>query len=360
MESVNKKVVNIIVAIIICMVIMTIMNYSNHLKIVNAAWSNTQTIRSGFRVDSYFYNNLSSSLGQVTKYVGMLTPKKKMKLLSGYVQYSGLPASGITNWNISHMGEVLNPDTTYHIYISYVHTIDPNDDYTKYYRCCNTSGRQQDFENADFKFISTTDSIEYTIGYQMFYNNLPSVSVATPTQSQCFSEQDIAFAPSISVSDTNNDTLTCKCYFDYDTIAKDTKTVSNTATAQTVTFSQLNMSTLPQGIHMLRFEISDGYDTVNKSVVIRVDKSAPRLNKVNVTSTSTSITIKASATDNISGLDTNAYRYTIGSYVSAWTAQNTYTQSSLVSNTPYLIKIEVKDAKGHINSSFQKTYRTAN
>jgi hypothetical protein len=363
MESVNKnkKRLQRVLITFISLVIIVAIGSANQLNTANAAWSSTKYIGSTYSVGAFGgYGELNSSLGQVTKYIGTLTPKKKMKITSGSILYDDIPGGGITDFTISHMGEILNPGTAYNIYISFVHTITQSDPYSDSIINYNWSDTvNMDIENADYKLASTRERIQFSVCYQTFYNNLPSVSVTTPIQSQCFSEQDTAFAPSISVSDTNNDTLTCKCYFDYDTIAKDTKIVSNTATAQTVTFSPLNMSTLPQGIHMLRFEISDGYDTVNKSVVIRVDKSAPRLNKVDVTSTSTSITIKASATDNISGLDTNAYRYTIGSYVSAWTSQNTYTQNSLVANTPYLIKVEVKDAKGHINSSYQKTYRTA-
>ncbi|MCX7747308.1 MAG: fibronectin type III domain-containing protein [Clostridia bacterium] len=62
----------------------------------------------------------------------------------------------------------------------------------------------------------------------------------------------------ISVSDPDNDTLTCKVYLDSDTEPKDTKVITDTVSSKGV---MLNMGVVAEGTHLIRFEVSDGKDT---------------------------------------------------------------------------------------------------
>ena len=94
---------------------------------------------------------------------------------------------------------------------------------------------------------------------------------------------------------------------------------------------------------------------------IKVDKSAPTLGTVTLSSTSHGITVSGSATDSIAGLDAYPYRYTIGaSPATTWLSSSSYTsQNLLVPNTRYSMVFEAKDAKGHIASSTQSIYTKA-
>lgn len=193
-------------------------------------------------------------------------------------------------------------------------------------------------------------------------NTPPLVTSISPSTDSTFSEADTAFTPTVSVSDPDNDTVLCKYYVDSETTPRDTVTnIANTITPQTVTFSNgINMSTLTEGNHTIRFEVSDGIASpMSTSVNIKIDKSIPTLGSIGVNSTSSSIAVSGSATDSIAGLDPYPYRYTVGNNVTSWLNDSSYTQSGLTPNTSYAVKFEARDAKGHIASNTQSIYTQA-
>ena len=197
--------------------------------------------------------------------------------------------------------------------------------------------------------------------YKKLKNNVPTITTTIPGNT-ILTEKDTGYIPQISVSDPDNDLLTCKYYIDSETTPRDTKTIANTSTAQTVSFNSLNIGTLAEGTHTFKFEVSDGKVTtpVTQTVSFKVDKTNPILGSITRSSTINTISVSGSATDSIAGLDATPYRYTIGSEVSAWITSGTYTsQNNLAPNTQYLAKFEARDAKGHIASSSQNIYTKA-
>ena len=116
-----------------------------------------------------------------------------------------------------------------------------------YYQHYSLSGNQ-------WVFCVNTQTMSTTITA----NRNPTVSVTSPNSNQVFGEVDSIFTPSIAVSDVDNDTLTCKYYVDSETTPRETKTVSNTVSTQTVSFNALNVSTLTEGNHTIKFEVNDG------------------------------------------------------------------------------------------------------
>ena len=176
-------------------------------------------------------------------------------------------------------------------------------------------------------------------------NNCPIQTTLSPTQNELFSTADTNFIPQISVSDADNDTLTCKYYIDAEATPRETKTVPNTMTTQTISFSAINMTTLSEGTHTIKYVVCDSYDSVMQNISFTVDKTLPTLETVTRTSAINSITMSGSATDSFTGLAATPYRYTIGSEVSAWRTGTTYTSSSiLIPNTQYATKFEASDA----------------
>ncbi len=197
---------------------------------------------------------------------------------------------------------------------------------------------------------------EYSINYY------PVFEAVTPKQNEVFFEADTNFIPQITVSDENNDPLTCKYYIDSETTPRDTQSVNNTLETKSVSFSPIDMSLLSDGIHTITFEVTDGRTTIpfTQTINFQVDKSAPTLGEISTSSTTDTITINGSATDGISGLATEAYRYTIGSEVSSWIGSGIYTsQGNLTPNTQYQTGFEARDAKNHIASSFKNIYTKA-
>ncbi len=208
------------------------------------------------------------------------------------------------------------------------------------------------------------------VGYGNHYSDLweysinfyPIFEAVTPKQNEVFSEADTNFIPQITVSDENNDTLTCKYYIDSETTPRDTKSANNTTETKSVAFNPIDMSLLSEGTHTITYELTDGRTTepFTQTITFKVDKSAPTLGEITSSSTTDTITINGSATDSISGLAAEPYRYTIGSEVSSWLDSQTYTsQNNLTPNTQYPTKFEAKDAKGHILTSLQNVYTKA-
>jgi hypothetical protein len=188
---------------------------------------------------------------------------------------------------------------------------------------------------------------------------IPILEVVAPAQNQYLSERNSAFIPQVKVSDPDSDTLSFSYYIDSESSPRDTKSVTNTQTTQTVSFNALDIGTLSEGNHTLRFTVNDGTDTVQDFVDIIVDKTSPTLGSVNVSTTDTSIQISGSASDGIAGLDQKPYRYTVGSTISAWTGSTSYIQGSLIPNTGYEVKFEARDRVGHVARSIHNIYTKA-
>jgi hypothetical protein len=191
-----------------------------------------------------------------------------------------------------------------------------------------------------------------------YVNSLPNIN--TPSQIGTLSDADTGHVFQISVSDVDNDALTCKYYIDSEPTARDTKPATNTATVQTVSFSPININALTEGNHTIVYEVSDGTASpVTYSVTFKVDKSAPNLGTVTASSAIDSITVSGSATDSIAGMASYPYRYTIGSIPTSWTTSASYTKDSLTPNTPYPVAFEARDSAGHITSSTFSIYTRA-
>lgn len=190
----------------------------------------------------------------------------------------------------------------------------------------------------------------------------PSISFQNPMAGTSLSEADTAVQPVIVVQDNENDTLTCKYYIDSETTPRGTQTVSETSVAKTVTFTTaFNAATLSEGTHVLKAEASDGLSpTGTTTISFIVDKSAPIIGTVTVSSTSNSINVSGSATDGYSGMDAYPYRYTIGSQTTQWLTSGTYTSNpTLTPNTSYSIVFEARDKKGHIARYTSSRYTKA-
>jgi hypothetical protein len=182
-------------------------------------------------------------------------------------------------------------------------------------------------------------------------NVAPLLVSTSPSQNAILSEGK-SIELSMSVRDTFGDTLTCKYYID--SVLKETRTIFNTATAQTVSFNSLSIGTLLDGSRALKFEVSDGvFEPVSKTISILVDKS-PTISNVTSTPQDTSISIAATATDSITPVGSLQYQYTVGTVASGWKSSNTYTKISLLPDTIYTVKVEVKDASGNIATSEQQ------
>lgn len=178
----------------------------------------------------------------------------------------------------------------------------------------------------------------------------PKQEVVSPAADQMLSDLNTAFVPTVKVSDANNDTLTLKYFIDSESSPRDSKSISNTATEQTVSFNAFNAGALAEGPHTMNFTAYNGTDTVQSTVNFTVDKAAPAIGTVNLTSSDTSIGISGTASDSVSGLSSTPYRYTVGSDVSSWTASPSYSKAGLTPNTNYNVKFEAMDKAGHTSS----------
>jgi hypothetical protein len=219
-----------------------------------------------------------------------------------------------------------------------------HDDYTGYY-----SGTV---------YGDTTYYYAYNVTINYISNSSPTVNIVSPTQNMIFSETSTSFVPVIAVSDPEGDTLTCKVFIDSETSPRDTKTISNTQTIQNVSFNALNLGSLSQGTHTMKFTVADSMITKEATVSFKVDKTAPVIGSVSVTSTNDSITISGSATDNMAIHDV-PYRFYAGSNDSSWKTSNSHTFSNLPPNTQYQAKFVARDKVGHLSEKVQNIYTKA-
>ncbi len=198
--------------------------------------------------------------------------------------------------------------------------------------------------------------------YGTLQNTLPTISVTSPSPNGTFSEVTGYSTISLqgSVSDTNiGDVITTKYNIDGGT----TQTVSGTVTTSgSFTTTNISVGSLSEGSHTLSAWCVDnqGASSATTAIPFKVDKTAPTLGTVIVTSTTNGITISGSATDAIAGLDAYPYRYTVSTKTpTSWLTAASYTQSSLAANTQYTATFEARDAKGHIASKAQSIYTKA-
>ncbi|WNS43264.1 VWA domain-containing protein [Paenibacillus sp. MMS20-IR301] len=186
---------------------------------------------------------------------------------------------------------------------------------------------------------------------------IPTMEIVSPYGGQLISEG--SFIPALKVADLDNELLTLRYYLDSEPWAREEKSVTNTATAQIVSFSAANMGAISEGAHTLRFTVSDSSATVQDVVSIFVDKSNPLLGSIEVSSTDSQIQITGSASDTGSGLESAPYRYTIGSQSSGWTTAPGYSVGGLSPNTSYYTKFEARDKAGHISVKEQNMHTKA-
>ena len=187
----------------------------------------------------------------------------------------------------------------------------------------------------------------------------PVINVIAPSQNSAFGASTSILTPSISVSDADNSGLTCKYYVDSEVNPRDTKIISNTATAQVVSFTPLDTGLLTQGVHSLKFEVSDGDHTVYSTAIIIADRENPVLGVVNVSSDATSITVSGSATDSLSGLDAAPYLIEINGVSGTWGSSPSKTMTGLNANTLYGVKFKAKDRAGNITEAGYNIYTKA-
>ncbi len=207
-----------------------------------------------------------------------------------------------------------------------------------------------------------TDGFYYIRG--AIANQVPTITVATPSPNGTFGAQHTAVIPQITVSDPDNNTLTCKYYIDG--TEKETKIATNTVSAQTVSFSAVNIGALSEDAHKMKFEVSDGLLITEETIDFIVDKTPPTITKFNIISTANSMTIEGAASDDAAGMGDEIYppyRYTItdgvNTWQSDWKTQTTHTQSSLHPNRNYTIKLEARDKVGNIKDSTITAYTKA-
>lgn len=183
-------------------------------------------------------------------------------------------------------------------------------------------------------------------------NSSPTLSVVSPSAGSIFTQTSTYLSPQVYVSDVDNDALTCKYYIDSATTPSEVKTVSYTGTYQTVSFSPINVAALSDGSHAIKFETSDGKSAaVMSSINFVVDKTGPAITSVILGSTTDSITVTGTATDNMFGLSTAPYNYKIGDKESGWITGSPHSESGFSPNTQYSVIFFARDANGNVSNS---------
>ena len=204
----------------------------------------------------------------------------------------------------------------------------------------------------EYGYVTRTTSV--TSGPVM--GTSPGLAILSPTNGQWLAD---SFVPRISVSDRDGDTLTSTYTIDGESAVRESRTISNTATAQEVAFSRLSVDGLSEGRHILKVAVTDNYyNPVVQTVEFYVDKSGPVIGNIQSSSTYGNITVAGSATDSGVGLAETPYRYTIGNSRSEWTA-NPYTFYQLSPDTAYPVTVEARDKLERISAKQQVVYTKA-
>ncbi len=188
---------------------------------------------------------------------------------------------------------------------------------------------------------------------------IPVVDIVSPSENQMFSDFDNAFIPYVNASDPDSDNLTFSFFVDNETTPRETKTITNTQTSQTVGFSAFDMGSLSEGEHTLKFVVHDGSDSAQDMVNIKVDLSPPVISDLVTNSSETGIDITGESDDYISGLENNPYRYGINGSLTEWKDSCSHSFNSLLPNTLYHVEFAVRDKVGHINQSNTSIYTKA-
>lgn len=198
--------------------------------------------------------------------------------------------------------------------------------------------------------------------YRQLRNQPPTITVTSPTSNTVYSEVSGYSTIPLrgTVSDPNTgDTIMTKYNIDGGT----TQTVSGTVTTSgNFTNTDIPVSSLAEGSHNLNVWSQDNQGLVSPTTTIpfKMDRTAPTIGTVTLTSTTSNITIAGTATDAIAGLDPYPYKYTISGYSpTAWLTTSSYTSSTLPANTQYTATFEARDSKGHIASKQQSIYTKA-
>lgn len=210
-----------------------------------------------------------------------------------------------------------------------------------------------------YVYGSTTYYYAYTVTLNYIANSSPAISVISPSNNDIYSESDVSFVPTVSVSDPNGDLLTCKYYIDSNSTPEDTRQVTNSSTTQLISFDAIDTSSLSEGSHTIKFTVKDDLNTVASTVNIYVDRSAPTINNLNLSSTDTSITASGSASDSSSGLHATPYRYSFDDAVGEWTTNAACVKNNITPNTNYSIKFEARDKVEHVSSKSHNIYTKA-
>lgn len=185
---------------------------------------------------------------------------------------------------------------------------------------------------------------------------IPSISIVSPTNNQWLSS---SLVPRISVSDQDGETLTTSYKIDNESTARETKVISNTATAQQVAFTGLNLSSLSEGAHQIKFSVTDNHHAdVLASATFNIDRTGPVIGNAQISATATQLTVTGAATDAGSGLSVTPYRFKIGANQSAWISAP-YVFGSLNPDTAYQLTVEAKDKVDNVSSKQQTVYTIA-
>jgi len=206
--------------------------------------------------------------------------------------------------------------------------------------------------NAVYGYVTRSTSVTANVPAPPVINRITG-----PPNGQAYGGNAPSMVPIVSVQDPNGDTLTVTYRFDDEQIARETRTISNTITAQNVSFSSINVSGLTEGRHVIRFTVSDGTHSADMPADFYVDKTAPELSATTVTTAADSISISGTATDALAGMAAQAYRYTVGGTTTAWTSQTSYNQTGLTPNTSYLVRFEARDQLG-LTATYQDNVYT--
>lgn len=226
-----------------------------------------------------------------------------------------------------------------------------------------------DYIKSQFQYLSNATGGLYLDLYSGFGTNLtsifqqiqaiPKLDIISPPSESFFGGMKNTFIPTLSVSDADGDALTCKLFVDSEGTQREVRTITNTKTPQIVSFNTFNTAALSEGNHTLRFTVSDARDTVQGSMNIRVDKTAPVTANVSFSSTDSTIAVSGSASDSLSGLDTVPYRFSVGSMSTSWGTNTSTVYSSLVPNTLYSVKFEAQDKVGNVAAVTRNVYTKA-
>lgn len=190
--------------------------------------------------------------------------------------------------------------------------------------------------------------------------NIPSITILSPVQNQIFGQAGTELMVQVSVSDRNADILDTRYYLDGEASPRDTRTISNTATPQVVTFQALAVDNLADGRHVLRVEVTDrSNQPVEQTISFVIDKTPPVLTGFQTSSTETAITVAAAAVDGGIGLADEPYRFGVGGTGSTWVSSPSFTAQTLVPNTAYSVNLEARDRLGHTAARQQIVYTKA-